>query len=122
MKQVIIIISMVVISMITSMILLSSESKSDRQTELNQAVSAAVKQTVSDSQISGQKIITSNSEMVAHFVQLLSINLNSDSDISMEVMGVDYKEGMLDVLVTAQFQYSNGKNGTVSVRKCAIYE
>lgn len=122
MKQIVVIIGMAVIAIIVSMTLLSTESKMDRQDELNRAVSAAVKQTVDDSQVSEQKEITSNKEMVAHFIQLMSVNMNSDSNVSVEVMGVDYKEGMLDVLVTEKFKYLNGKNGTVSIRKCAIYE
>lgn len=122
MKQIIIIMGMAVIAMIVSMILISKESKMDRQDELNRAVSAAVKQTVKASQVYNQKDITSDKEMIAEFIQIMSTNINSDSDVSVEVMGVDYKEGMLDVLVTEKFQYLNGKSDTVSVRKCAIYE
>lgn len=122
MKQFIIIIGMSVIAIIVSMILMSKESKMDRQDELSRAVSAAVKQTVNASQITNQQEITSDKEMVAQFIQIMSVNINSNSDISVEVMGVDYREGMLDVLVTAKFKYVNGKTGTVSVRKCAVYE
>lgn len=122
MKQVIVVIGLAVIAMITSMTLLSVESKSDRQDELNKAVSAAVKQTVAASQIEDQKEITSDKEMVAQFIQIMSTNMNSQGSIFVEVMGADYKEGMLDVLVTQKFNYLNGKEGTVSVRKCAIYE
>lgn len=122
MKQVIIVIGLSVIVMIVSMTLLSEESRMDRQDELNRAVSAAIKQTVAESQIENQQEITSDKEMVAQFIQIMSTNMNSEGDISVEVMGADYKEGMLDVLVTQTFNYLNGKEGTVSVRKCAIYE
>lgn len=122
MKQIIIVIGMAVIVMIVSMTLLSAESKIDRQDELNRAVSAAVKQTVAASQIENQKEITSDKEMVAQFIQLMSTNMSSQGDISIEVMGVDYKEGMLDVLVTQKFNYLTEKEAQVSVRKCAIYE
>lgn len=122
MKQVIIVISTVVIVILTTMILSADINKMDRQDELDRAVSAAAKQTVKDSQISEQTEINSNEEMIAHFVNLLSVSINSDSDLSVEVMGADYEEGMLDVLVTSKFKYINGKNGTLSVRKCAIFE
>lgn len=108
--------------MIVSVTLISVQSEMDRQDELNKAVSAAVKQTVEASQIENQKDITSDKELVAHFIQIMSTNMNSQGDISVEVMGVDYKEGMLDVLVTQKFSYLNGKEAEVSVRKCAIYE
>lgn len=122
MKQIIIVIGLTVIIMIVSTTLLSAESKIDRQDELNRAVSAAVKQTVEMSQIENQKEITSNKEMVARFIQTMILNMSSQGDISVEVMGADYKEGMLDVLVTQKINYLNGKEDKVSIRKCAIYE
>ena len=122
MKQIVIIMGLSVVVILTSMILLSAETKSDRKDELNRAVSAAVKQTVSVSQIEDQKEITCNDEMVANFIQLMSTNINSDGDISIDVMGVDYENGMLDVLVTETFQYINGKTDTISIRKCAVYD
>ena len=60
--------------------------------------------------------------MVAQFINTLCVSLGSDGDISVEVMGVDYIEGMLDVLVTESFNYPNGRNGKIQVRKCAIYD
>lgn len=122
MKQIIITIGMTALVMLISLTLISEESRMDRKDELNRAVSAAVKQTVQDSQLLNQKEITSNEEMVAHFIQIMSVNISSDSDIIIEVLGADYVEGMLDVLVTEAFKYANGKDGEVSVRKCAIYE
>lgn len=122
MKQIIITIGITAATLIISLTLISKESEMDRNDELNRAVSAAVKQTVSDSQVLGQTEIASNEDMAAHFIQIMSINMNSNSDITVEVMGADYQEGMFDVLVTGKFKYANGKEGEVSVRKCAIYE
>lgn len=122
MKQMMLAIGLAVIIILVAMSLLSVESKMDRQDELNRAVSAAVKQTVDASQVYGQTEITSDREMVAQFLQIMSTSLNNDGDVSVEVMGADYKEGMLDVLVKEEFYYFNGKKDTVSVRKCAIYE
>lgn len=116
------IIGLAVIAVIVSITLISVESKMDRKDELFRVVSAAVKQAVSDSQIEGQKEISSDKELVAQFIQLMSSNISSNSDFSVEVMGADYKEGMLDVIVTEKFKYFNGKTDSVSVRKCAIYE
>lgn len=122
MKQLIIVIGISVIIMIVSMTLLSVQSKTDRMDELYRAVSAATKQTVAESQIRGQEIITSDKEMVAQFMQILSTGINSTGEVSIEVMGVNYQEGLLDVLVKEKFKYFNGKTDTISVRKCAIYE
>lgn len=122
MKQVIIVIGIAVLIMIVSLTLLSVESKTDRQDELDRVVAAAVKQTVKDSQIENQTSITSDKEMVAQFIQNVCTSITSDGDLQVQVMGVDYKEGMLDVLVTEKFSYLNGKKTQIKTRKCAIYE
>ena len=116
MKQTVIVSGFIVVILITALTILSVESKQDR------VVASAVKQTVKDSQIKEQKIIKSDKDMIANFVQNVCISLKAKGDISVKVMGVDYKEGLLDVYVLEKFEYLTGKNGTVSVRKCAIYE
>ena len=112
MKQAIIVIGIAVIMIIVSLTLLSVESKTDRQDELDRAVAAAVKQTS----------IKSDKEMIAQFIQNVCTSINSDGDLHIQVMGVDYKEGMLDVLVTESYYYLNGKQGHIKTRKCAIYQ
>ena len=122
MKQAIIVIGIAVLVLIVSLTLLSVESKTNRQAELDRVVSAAVKQTVKDSQIMNQTSITSNKEMVAQFIQNMCTSIASDGDLQIKVMGVDYKEGMLDVLMTEKFSYLNGKQTKITTRKCAIYQ
>lgn len=122
MKQFITIIGIAVIVALISLTLLSQQSKTSRHDELERAVSGAVKQTVKASHAEGQDDITSDKEMVAHFVNVVSNNIKSDGEISVKVLGVDYKEGLLDVKVSETFKYLNGKEKTITVRKCAIYE
>ena len=122
MKQFITVIGIAVIVTLIAMILLSEQSRASRNDELEKAVSGAVKQTVKASQAEGQSDITSNRLMVAHFVSIISNNIKSDGEISIKVLGVDYKEGLLDVKVSETFNYLNGKEKTITVRKCAIYE
>ena len=87
-----------------------------RTDELNRAVSASIKKTVSDSQIENQSTILSDKEMVAYFIQLLSVNMKGKGDVTVEVYDADYKEGLLSVAVTEKFKYVNGKNGEITVR------
>lgn len=122
MKQAIIVVGIGVLIMLVSLMLLSVESKSDRQDELDKVVSAAVKQTVKESQIEEQTNINSDKEMIAQFIQNMCTSIKSDGDLQIEIMGVDYKEGMLDVMVTEKFVYPNGKQGKITSRKCAIYQ
>ena len=81
-----------------------------------------LKKTVSDSQIENQSTILSDKEMVAYFIQLLSVNMKGKGNVTVEVYDADYKEGLLSVAVTEKFKYVNGKNGEITVRKSAIAE
>ncbi len=122
MKQIITTVGLMVVVTITAMIILSVEGREIRKDELNRAVSTSVKKTVKDSQINNQKIIKSDEEMIEYFIQVMSINISGKEDMEIEVMDADYKEGMLDVLVTEKYKHLNGKEGEISVRKCAIAE
>lgn len=122
MKQFITIIGIAVIVTLVSMTVLSEQSRSSRRDELEKAVSGAVKQTVKASHADGQTDIKTDREMVAHFINVISNNIKSDGKITVKVLGVDYKEGLLDVKVSETFNYLNGKEKTITVRKCAIYE
>ena len=104
MKQIIIIVGTIVIIFIAAMTIVSVESKDLRTDELNRAVSASIKKTVSDSQIENQSTILSNKEMVAYFIQLLSVNMKGKGDVTVEVYDADYKEGLLSVAVTEKFK------------------
>ena len=122
MKQFIIIVGIAVITMITAMTLMSQEGRISRKDELNRATSAAIKQTVKKSQSNIQKEIKNDKDMVSYFTAALCSQIKSDGDIEIKVLGVDYQEGMLDVVVTERFDYLNGKEGIIKVRKCAIYD
>lgn len=122
MKQFIVVIGLAVIITLMSLVILSEHSRIDRKDELERAVSASVKQTVKATQAGGQNDIKSNKDMVAHFINTISTSIKSDGNLSVKVMGVNYKEGLLDVKVTEKFSYLNGKDGIITVRKCAVYE
>ena len=121
-KQFIVVIGLSIIIMINTMTLISVESTTNRRRDLNRAVAAAVKQTVKATMTVGQGEIKSEKEMIGQFVNILSTEMKSEGDISIKVIGVNYKEGLLDVCVTQKYQYLNGREGKVSVRKCAICE
>jgi hypothetical protein len=122
MKQTVIVIGLAVIIVIISITIMSVQSRSNRQNELERVVAAAAKQTVADTQVFEQDIIKSDKEMIAAFVQNVCTSIKGDGDLSVKVFDVDYKEGMIDVMVTEKFTYLNGKQSQVSTRKCAIYQ
>lgn len=48
-------------------------------------------------------------------------NINTDSEISCQVIDIDYNQGRLDLFVKEVFTYPNGRQGVVSCRKAISY-
>ena len=115
MKQIAIVIGLIVSFMIASMTIMALEENSSRETELNRAVAAAVKQTVKVSQNKN------NEDMINFCMNNIAYNVSGTSDYEIEVMSVDYKEGMLDIIVTEKYTNVVGKEKKITIRKAAIY-
>ena len=120
MKQISIVIGLIVSVMIVSMTIMALEENSSRETELNRAVAAAVKQTVKAS-CGKNKEINSNDDMINFCMNNIAYNVSGTSDYEIEVMSVDYKEGMLDIIVTEKYTNVVGKEKKITIRKAAIY-
>lgn len=122
MRQAIIIIGIIIIIFMTTISVISINTKLTRKDELDIAVSVAVQQTVKYSKPSGEERISSNEDMMASFVKNLALNLSSDSNVTVQFHGVDYENGILSVTVTESFDYITGKEERIKVRKTAIYD
>ena len=66
--------------------------------------------------------VTSNEELLAEFNKALLLNVASDSEVSIKVYGIDYEQGYIDVEVSEEFVYGNGKEGVVRCRKSGVCE
>ena len=117
MKQISIVIGLIVSVMIVSMTIMALEENSSRETELNRAVAAAVKQTVKAS-CGKNKEINSNDDMINFCMNNIAYNVSGTSDYEIEVMSVDYKEG---IIVTEKYTNVVGKEKKITIRKAAIY-
>lgn len=122
MRQVIIIVSMLFIIFYSGLSILKVNDESTRKDELEMAVASALQQTVECSKPSNNKEISSDKEMMAMFMKNFFLNINSDSEIEISFMGVDYEKGLLDVEVKETYVEVTGKEKEISVRKTAIYE
>lgn len=89
--------------------------------ELRRVVSMALDQT-QRVQIDQRYVIASNDEYIAEFSLNLIRLLQSSQDIDIEVYGVDYQKGLLDVCVKRKIYYPLNKVRTLSVRKTSIIE
>ena len=122
MRQAILIMGFTISFFITGLIVLSINTDIVRKNELKRVVASSLKQSVEKTSMADKSGIDSNKKLVAEFINNLIVSLNSSGSIKVEVMGVDYRSGMLDVLVTEKYKYINGREGEISVRKCAVFE
>ena len=66
--------------------------------------------------------ITDNEELIADFMQALLIQIESDSTLNINILGVDYEKGMLSIEVIEHYKQPNGRPGTVACVKTVILE
>lgn len=93
-----------------------------RQNELDNAVNGALKETIENQFDSKTYSINSNDELVADFIEALLIQVNSDSTVSVNILDVDYKKGLLSVEVIEKYKHPIGTEGEVSVKRTAIMD
>lgn len=63
-----------------------------------------------------------NDELVAEVLRQVVLSKQSDSDIKVQILGIDVENGMLDVNIIQTFHHANGKEEQISSRKTIILE
>lgn len=66
--------------------------------------------------------IYDNEKFVADFVRELSLQLGSDSKLTVDVLKADYELGMLSIKITEEYTHPNGETGIVEAYKTVIYD
>ena len=122
MKNVIIAVGLVLVLILSAFISLTVYSHNSRQNEVEEALTVAVEQALANLMIDKQYSIDSKEEFVADFTQRLILGIDSDSTITVNILAVDIKKGLLDVEVVEEYPQMNGSVGTASYRKTVILE
>ena len=114
MKNIIITITFVVMTILSLFIVESLHAKEYRTVELSEAVDNALIATMNN--VAGNKCYTigSNEEFVEDFKQILMTSVDSASELDIEVLNADYEKGILSVKVTENYEYLNGRQGNVT--------
>lgn len=107
---------------ITSLTLFTIYGQNTRQNELEDNLSITVEQALQNIKTNTSYTVTNTDEFIADFVQNFIISVDSDSDIKVEILSVDYEKGLLDVNVTETFDQPIGSKKSVSCRKTVILE
>lgn len=111
--------AMAVIVLATAMVL---SGRTVRQNEVDRALDTAVEQTVAELQEEHTYTLDNREEFLADFVEGLLIKIESDSEIEVQVAGIDYEKGLLAIKVIEHFEHMNGKPGTVESERTVLLE
>ncbi len=119
MKNMIMLLVSAVLGVLTMLIVMTVDGRSNRSMELKSNLSSAVEETV-EIMSTGKYDISNTNAFLADFTQNLSGILDSDADITVKILNVDKEKGMLGVRVTAAFVHPNGKPGTVGYERNVV--
>lgn len=122
MKQIIFGTVISLISILTIIIIISLSGRAARETELETNLSNVVEATVVNTCTSKNYRIENYQEFVADFVQNLLIQMESNTDVDVQVMQADIEKSILSIKVISKYKHPNGKEGSVSCDKTVILE
>lgn len=122
MKQIIFGTVISLISILTIIIILSLSGRAARETELETNLSNVVEATVINTCTSKNYRIENYQEFVADFIQNLLVQMESNSDVDVQVMQADIEKSILSIRVISRFKHPNGKDGSVSCDKTVLLE
>lgn len=105
-------------SMLTQTVI---NSRSLREAELQDAIGTSVSQTLEEVMSESYGIET-DEEMVAALLQGILVKINSDIELTVDIIQMDRKEGLLDVRVSAQYQDVGEQKRVIEVRRTALYD
>lgn len=114
MKSIILTIVSTILGVLTLMIVMTVSGRENRSTEIKSSLPSVVEETVSNMEASQKYSINDTNEFLADLVSSLSVRLDSNSGIAVNILKCDKDSGILSVRVTESFTHPNGKPGTVT--------
>lgn len=105
---------------ITLMIAMTIDGRSNRSMELQGNMPSAVEETVEIMAVDQKYSINNPNEYLADFIENLSVLLDSNSGIKVEILNTDKEKGLLSIRVTEEFEHPNGKAGTVECERTVV--
>lgn len=122
MRKVMFGLSLSVIVVITILIVISMDSRSIRTQEIENGLSQAMESSVNSLLLKDSYSITDRDKFIADLLQSLLLQIDSDSDITVNILNCDIDKGIITVEATENYYYPNGNIGTVSSIKTVILE
>jgi hypothetical protein len=120
MKHIAMMMVSILLGLLTLLILISINGRSVRKMELQNSLSSVVEETLYTMAEEQEDAIDGQNAFLAALMGKLSVTLDSESEITVEVLKADVEKGILNIRVTEKFEYPNGKKGTVSCERIVI--
>lgn len=101
--------------------------KTTREVEMENNLSTAVEQALQDILTNGgyeinKYDIADNDEFAAEFMQCLMVHLQTDADVTVDIIEIDKEKGILSLKVTETYMHPNGNKGTLSYTRTVILD
>lgn len=89
---------------------------------IENAMSAAMYQTMSEVMEQDSYGIRNSNQMAAAFLQSMIYRINEDIDLTVKIHQVDYERGKMDVEAIACYELPNHKNKSISTRRQIAFD
>lgn len=96
--------------------------RSARYTELENALNSSMEAAMEDRNGPRNTAPSDNQEFAALFMERFIEQIDSSSDVKVEILSIDVDNGLLSVKATENFKHLNGKEGQISVVKTITAE
>lgn len=122
MKQTVYGLALAVLAMLVLAITLAVSGKHVRENEMETSLNTAIEQALEQLQNEEENGPESPQELVARFNQLLLLQVESDSELQVEILSADARRGVLDVRITETYRNIMGNEKKAVCRKSVILE
>lgn len=106
----------------TIFLVLTLNGRRQRSEETAETLSAAIETTVQNLLNEGTYSVEDDGEFIADFIQALCVQLNSDTDVEINILKADAGKGLLSVEVKAIYRHPNGKEGVLTCYRTILFD
>lgn len=122
MRNVIVLISTTAIGILVLFIVMTINGRMVRSMELSSNLSSVVEETLENMTLNPKYNIQNTNAFIADFVETLSMSIDANSDVAVDILQCDKERGILSVRVMSSYVHPNGDSGTISCEKHVILD
>jgi hypothetical protein len=103
-------------------IIITVHGRTLRNSEVSQSLGEAMQTTMNHLLSQNAYTIADKDDFVADFLETFLLQVNSDSDITVNILKADYEKGLLSVEVIETYIHPNGEKGQVSACRTILLD